>query len=125
MEDPRGAVATSEPIVLRATGLSLAQAFRDEKPNYDSMADWEREGRRRFGLNKLGWAWTCHHCLTSFRAADYALRGAPQAKIGFACLGAYEKSIPCNYDGTNRVPSNPITIRLPGGVTAHMLAFKD
>lgn len=129
------AASTLPPIFLYATALDALADFHDEvrkraklpegSKTFDSLWSYESEARRRFGPDKLRWAWTCHHCGTTATAADYAAVGAPQPKIGFACVGSFLPGHPCNYDGNKPYPINPVTVQLPGRVKARMLAFAE
>lgn len=122
------------PIVLRAKGLDVLHQLHDEArkrrktqdqpATYENMELWEREARRRFGPNKLGWKWRCHHCGTVFSAADYLVAQAPPAQVGYACLGVWEPRVACTFNGQHPLPANPITVHM-GHVTARMLAFAD
>lgn len=105
--------------------VRLRRKLMETANEYDGIPGWEREARRRFGPNKLGWKWTCHHCLTTFSVADYILSGAPQDKIGFACLGIFEPSVHCSYNGILPLPGNPVTVLMAGGVKMRMLAFAE
>lgn len=125
---------SGKPVILRPKALDVLNSLHDqvrerrklrEQPKtYASLHAWERAARRRFGHEKLGWKWRCHHCGTVFSAADYLVAGAPQDKIGFACLGAFEPRVPCNYDGSKPLPVGPIKVHV-GDVTTRMLAFAD
>lgn len=125
---------TLPPIILRAQALDVLEQLHDEArrrrktreqpQTYETMELWEREARRRFGANKLGWQWRCHHCESVFSAADYLVAGAPMSQVGHACLGRWEPRINCTYNGKLPLPANPVTVRI-GGQSVRMLAFND
>ena len=115
----------SEPIVLRAKPLDASARFptRDGRlRHFDSLGDWHAAAERLFGDERRCWAFTCHHCHTTYSAADGALAGMPVEKIGFSCIGPYDPRVGCTYNGANKLPPNPVTVTIHGQ-TARMLAF--
>lgn len=115
----------SKPIILRAKALDVSVKVPDVTGNllhFDSIDQWQRAARRRFGADKLKWAFVCHHCGTIYSAADAVYAKMPQDQIGFSCIGPYEPSVNCTYNGRNKMPPNPVTV-LVAGQTARMLSF--
>lgn len=125
------------PIVLQPQALDVLHSFRNEVGNlrererfpfYDSIAEWERDAKRRFGADKLRWRWECPECGWVASALDYLSAGAPQHQVGFACVGRFAPASqrptgPCNYSGADANSTNPVTVRLPGRVEIRMLRF--
>lgn len=129
-------MSSGKPIVVKAKPLDVLaelhndarrrRKVREAQPrDYYGMPDWEREARRRFGPERARWRFRCHHCGTVYDAAAALVRGMPVDQVGFACIGTVEASVACNYDGTKPYPINPVTVRLPGGLTARMLMFAE
>lgn len=124
------------PIVVTAKPLDASARIPDivgKDQHYPRIERWWAAARKRFGPIRPHWKFQCHHCKTCYSAADGHKAGMPAHKIGFSCIGPYVQDDPeventhpvksCDYDGTNRFPPNPVTIEMPGGVTARMLSF--
>ena len=83
--------------------------------------EWEAEGERRFGDNKLEWKFKCPACGHVISVLDYKKAGAPSGAIAFSCIGRYLKGQPreafgekekgpCNYAGGGLVGLNPVEV---------------
>lgn len=96
-------------------------------------ADWEAEGERRFGADRLNWKFVCPVCKHVQSVADYKAAGAPVDSAAFSCVGrwmensrrAFEErgSGPCNYAGGGLFRLNPVPVEMPGGKTINVFAF--
>lgn len=124
------------PIVLTAKTLDASVKFPNEQgkiEHYDRIERWWAEAKRRFGADRVKWAFRCHHCKTDYTAGDARVAGMPANQVGFSCIGPYvalDRKVAnnhpvkrCTYDGRNKFPHNPVTIAMPGGITARMLSF--
>lgn len=82
--------------------------------------EWEAEGERRFGKNKMDWKFVCPVCGHVASVRDYQAAGAPEGAVGFSCVGRYlkespgvfleNKASPCNYAGGGLFRMNPVLI---------------
>lgn len=84
-----------------------------------TYAEWEAEGVRRFGPNKMKWKFVCPACGFIASAEDYKNAGAPSMVVGFSCIGrwlpyareAFAKGDgPCNYAGGGLFRLNPLEV---------------
>lgn len=127
MSNPPPIVVRPKPLDVLADMMNQRRKIHKEREasrDFHGLADWEREGRRRFGPNKARWRWRCHVCDAAYDAGYAVMEGMAQSQIGFDCIGTVVESHPCNHSGS-QPPHNPIAVRLPGGVTARMLCFAD
>lgn len=92
---------------------------RVEATHYNSLADWHREGIRRFGNNDANWRFVCPVCGYVASVQEWRdLKG--DAMIAFSCIGrllpvcrdAFRGSGPgpCNYAGGGLFKLGPVTI---------------
>lgn len=86
--------------------------------------EWEAEGERRFGDNKLEWKFKCPACGHVISVKDYKDAGAPNGAIAFSCIGRYldaepreafvakkdKGKSPCNYAGGGLVGLNSVEV---------------
>ena len=87
-----------------------------------TLQEWEAEGTRRFGPDKMDWRFVCPCCGFVASARDYHVAGAPDTAVAFSCVGrwwahrreAFERGKspgPCNYAGGGLFRLNPVTDR--------------
>jgi hypothetical protein len=85
-----------------------------------TKAEWEAEGERRFGPDRMKWRFVCPVCKHVATPEDWMKSGAPDAAIAFSCVGrwiegaqkAFEsnKAGPCNYAGGGLFRLNPVKV---------------
>ncbi len=91
--------------------------------------EWEAEGVRRFGPEKLDWKFICPSCGHIASVKDWVDAGG-QGGIGFSCIGRWIGSKrnaldgkgpgPCNYAGAGLFRLGPVKIE---GDPAHWFDF--
>lgn len=82
--------------------------------------EWEKEGERRFGKDKMKWQFICPVCKHVALAEDWLKAGASEDTIAFSCIGRYLNPVrdafsgkgkgPCNYAGGGLFRLNPVII---------------
>lgn len=96
---------------------------------YMTAKEWNEEGERLFGEERINWKFVCPVCGFAQGFKDFAEAGIPTdkalGKVGFSCIGRYlpaEKmqegifnmnkipGIPCNYTGGGLLTLNPMII---------------
>lgn len=100
---------------------------------YESPAAWLSEARRRFGDDKMKWAFLCPSCGHRATVADWKEVGATEGEIAFSCIGRHIKGAgelgcspgPCNYAGGGLFALNPVSITLEDGGVTTRFAFAD
>lgn len=85
-----------------------------------TLAEFTAEGERLFGPDQMKWRWRCPICKHVATTADYKAAGAPEAAVGFACIGRYvgpKRTMnepgepgPCDYTGGGLFKLNPVHI---------------
>jgi len=83
-------------------------------------ADWEDEGKRRFGENVRQWRFVCPSCSYVASVQDWLDAKAPEGAVGFSCVGRYRSAKaqeaftgppgPCNYAGGGLFQINPVYV---------------
>jgi hypothetical protein len=82
-------------------------------------AEWQGEGIRRFGEDRMQWKFICPSCGAVMSVQDYQDAGAPEGAVAFNCIGRYTGAArtilspgegPCNYAGGGLFQLNPIDI---------------
>lgn len=90
--------------------------------------EWEAEGRRRFGKDKMRWKFVCPSCGHIATVQDWKDAGASRGQFAFSCIGRSlgttkemgERPGPCNYAGGGLFAINPVEV--DGG---HYFAFAE
>lgn len=82
--------------------------------------EWEAEGVRRFGEDRMLWAFVCPVCGHVATVQDYKDAGAPSGAVGFSCVGRWagpkrraiggEGPGPCDYAGGGLFMLNPLEV---------------
>jgi hypothetical protein len=80
--------------------------------------EWEAEGARRFGPDRMTWKFVCPSCGHVASAADWRNAGAPSGAVAFSCVGRWlknpkrmgERPGPCNYAGGGLFAINPLDV---------------
>ena len=86
-----------------------------------TKAEWEAEGKKRFGNNQMKWKFKCPSCGHIASVQDYKNAGASENVVAFSCIGRYLKNKPreafgekgkgpCNYAGGGLIGLNPIEV---------------
>lgn len=85
-----------------------------------SRKEWEAEGIKRFGTDKMDWRFVCPACGHVASVRDYYKAGAKESQTAFNCIGRYlkgtkgefmkNKKQPCNYTGGGLFQLNPVSI---------------
>jgi hypothetical protein len=83
-------------------------------------AEWNVEGERLFGKDRLLWKFVCPICGHVAAVQDWKAAGAPIGAVAFSCIGRYQKKArkafgekgpgPCDYAGGGLFPFNPVVI---------------
>jgi hypothetical protein len=90
-----------------------------------TLAEWEEEGERRFGTDRMEWKFVCPLCKHVAATKDWKDAGAGSAAVAFSCVGrwldvardAFTKTGkgPCNYAGGGLFKLNPVQVTDPDG----------
>jgi hypothetical protein len=111
-----------------------------EQPTRMTYKEWEAEGERRFGKDKMLWKFVCPICKHVQSVRDYAQAGASSDVVGFSCVGRWikgsreafqskpgkqKKEGPCNYAGGGLFAMNPITVVKENGKETQAFAFAE
>lgn len=80
-----------------------------------TRAEWEADGLRRFGSDRLTWRFVCPSCGHVASVEDWKKAGAPANAVAFSCVGRWLPSCvemgvrpgPCNYAGGGLFALNP------------------
>jgi hypothetical protein len=84
-----------------------------------TLDEYQEEAERRFGNNKMNWAFICPVCKHIATVTDYKEAGAPEEAVGFSCIGRWTESksafndpdcSPCDYTGGGLFRLNPVII---------------
>ena len=87
-----------------------------------TLDEWNAEGERRFGTDRLNWKFKCPACKHVASVRDYKEAMAPEGAVGFSCIGRWtgalreafegkrERPGPCNYAGGGLIGLNPVEI---------------
>ncbi len=89
---------------------------------FDSLDAWHAEGRRRFGDDKMQWAFLCPSCGHRWIVSDWKDAGATEGEVAFSCVGRHLEGSgdlgsapgPCNYAGGGLFKLNPVSITIDG-----------
>lgn len=104
-----------------------------------SYAEWEEEGRKRFGANTDHWRFVCPMCGHTAAIGDfrpYANRGATANSATCECIGRYQTNSwspfggnggprrqPCDYAGYGLFRLSPLRVAFPSGAQTHCFDF--
>lgn len=84
-------------------------------------SEWEQEGIKRFGENRLEWRFKCPSCGYVSAAGDWVSLNAKNS-IATSCIGRFtsppstnsigskKQGEPCNYAGFGLFKLNPVTV---------------
>jgi len=85
-----------------------------------TIEEWNAEGERRFGSDKMKWKFVCPVCHHVQTAEDYKAAGAPETAIAFSCVGRWIEGAkaafegkgtgPCTYAGGGLFRLNPVSV---------------
>ena len=98
-----------------------------------TFAEWNAEGERRFGSDRMLWRFVCPSCGHVASVADWKAVGAPEGAVAFSCVGRYlphcsemcVKPGPCNYAGGGLIGLNPVTVSDMDGKLHDLFAFAE
>ena len=108
----------------RERGLITEDEYRNPE-EVMTRDDWEAEGVRRFGEDRMRWAFVCPICGHVATVRDYKDAGAPGGAVGFSCVGRWsrekrqafggvgageERPGPCDYAGGGLFMMNPLEV---------------
>lgn len=90
--------------------------------------EWQAEGVKRFGEDRMTWRFVCPSCGHVASVQDYKDAGAPSEAVAFSCVGRWlpnpsemcVKPGPCNYAGGGLFGLNPVEIE---GRESRVFAF--
>lgn len=87
-----------------------------------TLDEWNAEGERRFGPDRMKWRFVCPVCGHVATTEDWKKAGATEGAVAFSCVGrwiegsraAFEgKGVgPCTYAGGGLFRLNPVRIRV-------------
>lgn len=85
-----------------------------------TLDEWNAEGERRFGPDKMKWRFVCPSCGHVASVEDWKNAGAPEGAVAFSCIGRYTgaggenfgklNGGPCNYAGGGLFKLNPVQV---------------
>lgn len=102
-----------------------------EEVVYNSLAEWEAEGLRLFGPDRMKWKFKCPSCGYVAAVEDWKNAGGSSGMVAFSCIGRLTGSKkefgdktggPCNYAGGGLFRLNPVKIHYNGN-TEEVFAF--
>lgn len=82
-------------------------------------AEWNAEGERLFGKDRMQWRFECPCCHHIASVEDWQKAGASEGEVAFSCVGRHSKEPrdafakgagPCNYAGGGLFRLNPVTV---------------
>jgi hypothetical protein len=95
--------------------------------------EWEAEGTRLFGPDKLQWQFKCPVCGFVASVQDWKDAGAGEGAVAFSCIGRHKKKArkafeecgpgPCNYAGGGLFRMNPVSVMDEEGNRYSMFEF--
>jgi len=112
----------------RSKDAEAAAIQSGERLKRITFDDWEAEGQRLFGEDRLKWRFQCPACghvqaVEDFR--PYKSQGATADTARFNCIGRYsvakrrafggEGAGPCDYTSGGLFDIRPLTVVMPGG----------
>lgn len=95
-------------------------------------AEWNAEGERRFGADRMKWQFVCPSCGHIAAVQDWKAAGAGSNCVAFSCIGrwyqnpseAFQKDGgPCNYAGGGLIRLNPVTVTRKDNPDIDVFAF--
>lgn len=95
---------------------------------------WNDEGARLFGPDKMNWRFKCPACGHVAATTDYRDAKATEGAIGFSCVGRWSGVKreafgngpgPCNYAGGGLFKLNPLKVTDMDGNEHDMFAFAE
>lgn len=85
-----------------------------------TKAEWDRQGERLFGKDRLAWRFICPCCGYVASVQDYLDASAPVGAIGFSCVGRWDRVCPrpvfepgpgpCDYAGGGLFGMNTVEV---------------
>lgn len=100
-----------------------------------TMQEWEAEGIRRFGEDRMKWRFVCPSCKTVSSVQDWKDAGAEESGVAFSCVGRWKDGVDentfrgngklCHYAGGGLFRLNPVKVVFPGGGIRETFAFAD
>lgn len=95
--------------------------------------EWEREGTKLFGPDRMEWSFVCPVCGHVAKVMDWRDAGAPDSAVAFSCVGRWiegpkdafrrDGEGPCSYAGGGLFKLNPINVVHADGHGAAMFDF--
>lgn len=102
-------------------------------PQTMTKEEWDAEGERRFGDDRLLWRFICPSCGHEAPVSEWRATKAPDSAIAFSCVGRWSKGSdnktfkrkggPCQYAGGGLFRLNPITVIEDGGKEHQVFDF--
>lgn len=96
-----------------------------------SEAEWNAEGVRLFGEDRMTWRFVCPSCGHVASVADWKSVGASEGEAAFSCVGRHIAGAsdmfgepPCNYAGGGLFGLNPVTVTREGNRSSDVFAFE-
>lgn len=103
-----------------------------------TFKEWEDEGLKLFGEDRMKWRFVCPICDTVISVKDYRNAGANNNQIAFNCIGRFLpkekcqrafseeqliKGMPCDYTGGGLFRMNPVKVLDDNGVVHELFDF--
>ena len=86
--------------------------------------EWEAEGKRRFGPDRMKWKFRCPVCKRTTSVQEWKDAGASEGEIGFSCVGRHRDDVECDYAGGGLFRLNPVAVEHEGN-TFHFFDFAE
>ncbi len=103
-----------------------------------TIAEWSKEGAKRFGESQLQWVFVCPACGHKQKPIDfrpYKAEGATAETGRFNCIGRFSGAKrrafggkgegPCDYTGGGLFNIMPMTVVLPNGEEIRAFDFAE
>lgn len=91
-------------------------------------AEWNAEGERRFGTDRMKWRFVCPSCGYIASVQEWKDAGAGSGAVAFSCVGRWLKKCseaflnnggPCNYAGGGLFKINPVLVAPEGSLVGN------
>lgn len=100
-----------------------------------TFEEWEAEGERRFGPDRMTWRFVCPVCGHITSVKGWRDAGAGSGEVAFSCIGRHvgaarrafggEGSGPCDYAGGGLFRLNPVRVLCSDGDVLRLFEFAD
>lgn len=98
-----------------------------------TRAEWDAEGERLFGKDRMAWRFKCPACGHVATVQDYRDAQAPESAVAFSCVGRWAGSLrdafggegegPCDYAGGGLFKLCPVRVTNSDGQVVELFEF--